>query len=178
MPKYLIAIANRQRGMKPDRRAVRALARSVLALEQVAAAEISVALVDDDEIHEINRTFLNHDFPTDVISFLLDVASGHVEPERPARATPRSKMRHKQSAVERGADRTIRRGAGKTIDGEIVISVDTARRNAADLGTSAEHELSLYLVHGLLHLCGYDDLTPREKRLMRRREAEALRARE
>jgi probable rRNA maturation factor len=175
MPKYSIAIANRQRSMTVDRRTVRALARGVLALEQVAAAEISVAFVDDGEIHEINRNFLNHDFPTDVISFLLDVDSGNFESERPAGRIPGTKTRRKQSAVELGVDRTIRRGAGKIIDGEIVISTDTARRNAAALGTSPEHELALYLVHGLLHLCGYDDLTPREKRLMRRREAEALR---
>ncbi len=175
MPKYSIAIANRQRSMKLDRRAVRVLARSVLALEQVAAAEISVAFVDDGEIHEINRTFLNHDFPTDVISFLLDGDSGHAAPERSGESSPRAKSQPKKTAAKHGETRTIRRGAGKTIDGEIVISVDTTRRNAVDLGTSPEHELALYLVHGLLHLCGYDDLTPREKRLMRRREAEVLR---
>jgi probable rRNA maturation factor len=44
--------------------------------------------------------------------------------------------------------------------GEIVISAETARRQARRFGTSLEHELRLYIVHGLLHLWGYDDKTP------------------
>jgi len=43
--------------------------------------------------------------------------------------------------------------------GEIVISTQTAKRQARQFGTSLAHELRLYLVHGLLHLCGYDDKT-------------------
>jgi probable rRNA maturation factor len=55
-----------------------------------------------------------------------------------------------------------------------VISAETARRWSVEYDNSSDRELELYLVHGLLHLCGYDDLAPREKRLMRRREAEVL----
>jgi probable rRNA maturation factor len=153
MNPYQVSIANRQKAVRIDRRGITSLARLTLEMELVVEAEISVAFVDDAEIHEINRKFLNHDFPTDVISFLLD--------ESPEAATANSPG-------------TVRRGAGRMIDGEIVISTDTAASNAARLGTTTEHELKLYLVHGLLHLCGYDDLTPREKRLMRRREAEVL----
>jgi probable rRNA maturation factor len=43
--------------------------------------------------------------------------------------------------------------------GEIVISVETAKRQARQYGTTVVHELRLYLVHGLLHLCGFDDKT-------------------
>jgi probable rRNA maturation factor len=149
-PSYSIAIANQQRVMRIDRRRLARLARAVLSREHVARAEISVAVVDDPQIHAINRKFLNHDCPTDVISFLLDgddAAKGW---------------------------RRRRRGSGKSIGGEIVISAQTARRSARDFKTIPEDELELYLVHGLLHLCGYDDRTPPEKRLMRRREAEAL----
>jgi len=117
----------------------------------VARAEISIGIVDDAQIHVINRQFLAHDCPTDVISFLLD-GGGEVKPRRGER-----------------------RGAGKSIGGEIVISAETARRSASEFNTTPARELELYLVHGLLHLCGYDDLSPSEKRLMRRREAEALR---
>ena len=150
---YQIEIANRQRSVKIDRRDLTRLARRVLSVEQVASASISLAVVDDDEIHEINRNFLNHDFPTDVISFLLDVS-----PAPPAPSLAGS----------------IRRGAGLNIEGEIVISADTAASNGRRLKTSTDHEIRLYLAHGLLHLCGYDDLTPKEKRIMRRREAEML----
>ncbi|MGH8093635.1 MAG: rRNA maturation RNase YbeY [Chthoniobacterales bacterium] len=52
--------------------------------------------------------------------------------------------------------------------GEIFISVETARRQAANYGTSLEHELRLYLVHGLLHLQGLSDHEPSAKRRMQR----------
>lgn len=151
-PKFSITVTNRQRGLRFDRRRLIRLARAVLLQEQVAAAEISVAILDDPQIHAINRQFLNHDYPTDVISFLLDCSLA--EPGESANG--------------------IRRGAAKAIEGEVVISAETAAANAVKYGISPQDELALYLVHGLLHLCGYDDLTPKEKRLMRRREAEAL----
>ena len=152
---FSIAIASRQRKLRIDRRRLMRLARSVLRREQVAAAEISVAIVDDQEIHAVNRQFLHHDYPTDVISFLLECPS--VETSSPDKLPT-----------------SIRRGAAKVIEGEVVISAETALRHAARFGTSPQHEVALYLVHGVLHLCGYDDQTPKEKRLMRRREAEAL----
>lgn len=151
---FRIHLAVRQRLLRTDRVGLARLARSVLRREQVSAAEISIAIVDDCQIHAVNRDFLGHDYATDVISFLLE-EPGDGPPFRPS-------------------TRSCRRGTGKTLDGEIVISAETALRNAARYGVPAEREIALYLVHGLLHLCGYDDLTPREKRLMRRREAEAL----
>jgi probable rRNA maturation factor len=55
-----------------------------------------------------------------------------------------------------------------------VVSAETARRRAPEFGWPPHQELTLYLVHGLLHLCGYDDTTPGEEQLMRRRESEVL----
>ncbi len=174
---YSIAIANRQRTVRIDRRRLIRLAKAVLEMEEVALAEISVAIVDDAEIHAINRQFLNHDSPTDVISFLLngedarDLKSpaGRKNAHKPSSAS-RSSRNHKSPSLDR------RRGSGKLLGGEIVISAETARRNAAEYRVSPHDELALYLAHGLLHLCGYDDRSPHEKRLMRRREAEALAA--
>ena len=59
--------------------------------------------------------------------------------------------------------------------GEICVSVDTAAAYAREHGRDFSAELSLYLVHGWLHLAGYDDLVPAKKRLMRGAEARALR---
>lgn len=59
--------------------------------------------------------------------------------------------------------------------GEICVSADTAARCARELKTDLGAELTLYLVHGWLHLAGHDDLEPRRKRAMRRAEARALR---
>ena len=58
--------------------------------------------------------------------------------------------------------------------GEVVISVETARRQARRLGHSLAEELDLLLIHGLLHLVGYDDRDPGEARLMHARELEIL----
>ncbi|MBI3865999.1 MAG: rRNA maturation RNase YbeY [Planctomycetia bacterium] len=174
MPKYSIAIANRQRALRIDRRAMAMLVRRVLGLEQVAAAEISIAFVGDAEMQAVNRQYLNHDFPTDVISFLLGATPVSGRQVTKAGSHSGKKQQVPDFRPGHNVQAAIRRGACKSIDGEIVISTETALSNASRLGTTPQHELALYLAHGLLHLCGYDDLSPREKRLMRRREAEAL----
>jgi probable rRNA maturation factor len=145
---YQIEVADRQASLKVSRPWLRKIAAGTLEAEGVIAAEISLALVNDAEIHEINRQFLEHDFATDVISFLLD--------------------------EDQPAARTVPRSAGRTLSGEIVLSTDTAIAEAARFGWSPQEECALYVVHGLLHLCGYDDLTPREKKIMRAREKEVL----
>ena len=109
----------------------------VLADSNYAEATISVAIVDDDEIQVVNRRFLEHDYATDVISFVLD------------------------------ADET-------SLDGEVVVSADTAARIAARLEWSVDDELLLYVVHGTLHLIGYDDLDPDSLREMRAQERVVL----
>jgi probable rRNA maturation factor len=154
--RHAIEVSNRQMQWRVNRPRLVAMAASTLTAERVAQARISVALVDDATIHEINRRFLNHDCPTDVISFLLE--------SRPVRRAPRSRRRASPE----------RRGAGKALEGEIIISVETAAREAAGFGWPTAREVSLYLVHGLLHLCGYDDLTPAERLVMRRREIDVL----
>jgi probable rRNA maturation factor len=130
------------------------VARRVLAEEQVAGAEISVALVDDPAIHDINRQYLGHDYPTDVISFLLEC-----EPAE------------EDSAI--GKLPSLR-GKGKRLDGELIISTETAIQEAKNYGWSPREELVLYLIHGLLHLVGYDDLSSTEQSVMRARERAML----
>ncbi len=121
----------------------------VIAAEEPASAELTVVLVDDAEIHRLNREFLGHDWATDVITFFDDA---------PADGTPSTGVR----------------GRGKKISGELVLSVETARREAARQGWDIGAELLLYCVHGWLHLCGYDDLTDVERPQMRQREREVL----
>lgn len=170
---YSIPIANEQRLLRVNGVRLAKLAEATLASERVRAADISVALVDDVRIHEINRDFLGHDYPTDVISFLLESA----QPRRKARhKAPLRKSNSRASGPRPQASSPTPspRGTGKSLSGEIIISVETAVAMAADYGWRPSHEVSLYLVHGLLHLCGYDDLTPLEQQLMRRREVEVL----
>lgn len=98
---------------------------------------VSVAVVDDETIHELNNQFLQHDYPTDVLSFVLED-----EPPR--------------------------------LEGEIVVSVDTARQHAAEAVWSPDDELALYIVHGALHLAGYRDKSPGDAAEMRQAEAMVL----
>jgi probable rRNA maturation factor len=100
-------------------------------------AIVSIAVVDDETIHELNRQFLAHDYPTDVLSFTLE--------DDPPR-----------------------------LEGEIIVSVDTARQNAFEAGWSADDELLLYVIHGTLHLAGYLDKDPEDYAAMRAAEAAVL----
>jgi probable rRNA maturation factor len=60
------------------------------------------------------------------------------------------------------------------LEGEIVVSAETAARAAPQFGWTAGDELLLYVIHGALHLVGYDDATPAQRAKMRRREKAAL----
>jgi probable rRNA maturation factor len=62
------------------------------------------------------------------------------------------------------------------LEAELILSAELAATTAHEAGTDFHAELALYLVHGLLHLCGYDDLTPEDAAAMRRREGEVLAA--
>jgi len=119
--------------------------------------ELSLALVNDAAIHELNKTYRNKDKPTDVLSFPLH--------ERPAGWKPK------------GAKGT-EIGAGFPFDGpigDVILSIDTARRQADAAGRPLVDELTMLLAHGLLHLLGYDHRNDAEDREMtaRTRELEA-----
>lgn len=60
------------------------------------------------------------------------------------------------------------------LEGEIVVGAETASRQAARFGWTAADELLLYVIHGALHLAGYDDRTPRQRAIMERRQTEYL----
>ena len=134
-----ISIASPQEAVAVDRARVREVVRAVLDGEDVADAELSVAFVDNATIHALNKRYLDHDEPTDVLSFPLS------EP-----------------------------GARK-LSGELVIGAEVARAQAAERGHDVQAELALYVIHGLLHLCGYDDQTDEGAAEMRRMERHYLR---
>ena len=140
--------------LKVDHKHLQDVVRQTLTAEQCKSATISVALVDNGTIHDLNRRYLQHDFETDVLSFLLDseladLSQLPIPPDAP-------------------------RGTGKRLDGEIIVSVEMACQTAEKYHWRPEDELTLYVVHGLLHLCGYDDRSEAERRRMRQREHEVL----
>ncbi len=120
---------------------------ATLTRHKVNRAQISFALVDDARIASINESFLHHEGPTDVITFDL-------RDETPAQSDEASNSSDK-NAPSHG-----------DMDGEIVISVETALRESGQRGHSLEAEVALYAVHGTLHLLGYDDQTEEESERM------------
>ncbi len=149
---YEIEVSDSQSCLAVDVPWIQARLQHVLRMQQVSAAQLSVAIVDDETMHRINQTHLQHDYPTDVLSFLYSET-------RPGTA-----------------DSTGPRGAGKLLEGELVVSAQTALRESREFGWQAHDELTLYLVHGLLHLCGYDDLTDQEQSEMRAQEQAVLKS--
>ena len=134
-----ISIATPQEIVPIDRARMREAVRIVLAGEDVADYEISLAFVDNSTIHRLNQRYLQHDEPTDVLSFPLS------EPN------------------------------ATKLAGELVVGVEVAAEQAADRGHDIQDELTLYVIHGLLHLCGYDDKNDAAEKQMRERERHYLR---
>jgi probable rRNA maturation factor len=114
------------------------------------ADAIEVAAVSEQEIIRMNRQYLGHDRVTDVIAFDLRENS---TPEMPD---------------EEEDDETI------NIVGEIAVCPESALKVCAEFKTTAEYEFVLYIVHGLLHIVGYDDLTPTDRATMKKRESEIM----
>ena len=100
--------------------------------------EISIIFLPDDSIREMNRSFLNHDYPTDVIAFNLEDIPG------------------------------------KTVEGEVYIGFERAREQAREFGASYREELHRLMIHGVLHLLGWEDDTPEKKQKMAARENDFL----
>ena len=150
-----IEVNQRQRSVRVNEQSLEQAARSVLQGEGVTQASIRVAIVDDPIIQMAHRQYLGHDAPTDVLSFPWPR-----ETDR-AQAGP---------AGEREFQPDNR------LEGDVMLSAETAAREAAAYGWSAGEELILYLVHGTLHLVGYDDRDEATRAEMREREMRYLRS--
>jgi len=106
---------------------------SVLDGEDKDYTSISVLLVSDDEIKEVNKKYLGHDYATDVVTFPL----------------------HEDSSP---------------IEGEIYVSLQTTEKNSKTYNNSHSNEIIRVVIHGILHLAGYDDSTSESKAEMKRKE--------
>ena len=135
---FHISVANEQATHSVDEAQLITAARAVLRDSRFSSATISLAVVDDETIHELNRQYLEHDYPTDVLSFVLADSNGHLE-------------------------------------GEVIISAETAATQAAEIGWPAPAEQLLYVIHGMLHLIGYRDESPADALQMRTAEQRYLR---
>ena len=127
---------------------LREAVEATLRRHRTPAAQISVAIVDDGRMAHLNELHLKRDGPTDVLAFDLR------DPPPAGQAM----------------------APGEPVDGEIIVSVDTAAREANERGHGLDAELALYAVHGTLHLLGYDDRNERDGARMHEIEDEILSA--
>ena len=121
------------------------IARITLEHEDVGDCQLSVAVTTDAEIHALNRRYAAEDRPTDVLAFSQEEGESFVAPP--------DQLRHL---------------------GDVVISLETAERQAAEAGHDLDAEMAHLLAHGVLHLLGYDHAAPHEERQMRERERAVL----
>lgn len=103
---------------------MRRVARRILSVSGYPKAELSILIVDNQQIREINRDYLQRDWPTNVIAFAQREGPG-------------------------GALHPL-------VLGDVVISAERAAADAAEANIPFEHEIWFLLIHGILHLLGYD----------------------
>ncbi|HEU5409292.1 MAG TPA: rRNA maturation RNase YbeY [Nitrospira sp.] len=122
------------------------LAEHVLSVVGESRSELSLELTGDSRMRRLNREYRKNDRPTDVLAFPI-----------------------REAVMPRGV-RPI-----SPMLGDVVISLPTAVRQAREARRSIDDELAILLVHGVLHLCGYDhERNPREAARMLRRERALL----
>ncbi len=112
--------------LRLPRTRLRQLIHTILHAEGAQFGYLSVVLADHATVRALNRTYLAHDYDTDVLSFPLSETPG-------------------------------------VIEGEIYVDLDTAAERHAEFGASFLQEACRYVVHGVLHLLGYDDSSPEAK---------------
>jgi probable rRNA maturation factor len=136
----VIHYRNRVRRSGVDGRALVATAQTLLETCAEGDSSISLTLVNDAAIRELNRAHRGKDAATDVLSFPLDPEDGSDD------------------------------GDPERLLGDVVISIDTARRQAADYDARLQAEIYRLLIHGLLHVLGHDHEEPDERTVMTREE--------
>jgi probable rRNA maturation factor len=159
-----VFVADEQSEVELDTARWARLAAGVLAAEGVRGhAELSLLFVRADDISALNREFLDHDGPTDVLAFPIDGELVEVDdgPE------PR----------RRGPDRPPPDpGELPLLLGDVVVCPEVAASQAGEHAGTLDDELALLVVHGVLHVLGHDHAEPQEMARMRAREVELLQA--
>jgi len=129
---------------------VKKIVQQILEAEGVAPPyEVSLVFTDSDTVKQLNQDYRGVDEPTDVLAFYM--------------------------LPQKGADSSFALPPdGVTRLGEVIISYPQAAEQAKEQGHSPERELALLIIHGMLHLLGYDHEEPEEEAEMRTREKELL----
>ena len=143
-------IVNRQRSIHLTRRPSESFLRKICRELKVATSDVTICFVSDLEIARMNRRFRRKTGPTDVLSFPAFAQGSSKVVSESAR---RRKRRPLHTAVTASRE-------SKYL-GDIAISPQTAKRNAKKYGRTLADELKILILHGMLHLLGYDHETDR-----------------
>ena len=136
-----IRISNRQKKFKIHPQAIEFLCVQLLAGEsQNDESELDLSIVDDEEIEKLNVEYLHHQGPTDVISFS-----------------------QRENICEYDDQQTEQLG-------DVVVSADRALDQSKSFNTNFNDEFGLYIIHGILHLLGYDDIEDEKKMVMEKQQ--------
>ena len=184
-----VEIVHPERSLEVD--PLRRLTRRVAEGEDREIGYLSIVLADHETVTRLNREYLGHDYETDVLSFPLgpeepwelEMPEGLSDSEEPAKPGARGSFpgpeetgNEKVAGQTSEANRTNRGldeekpGRVSPVRGEIYVDLDTAAERAPEFETTFEEEAARYLVHGLLHLMGYDDRDEEGQRQMRELE--------
>jgi probable rRNA maturation factor len=121
------------------------MVRKILRHEAIGSAQLSVVFVTDQRMKSLNQKYLRHSFSTDVLAFDF------------------------RSSSEKKKDQPV-----KELNAEIVISTAAACRQAKIFGSTPDREIALYLIHGILHLLGFDDHRKVDIKRIRREEEKLM----
>jgi len=145
-----ITIIDQQKKVPLKLSSLRKIVKTILHKEGIVHASLSFVFVTHQKIRALNRKYLHHDYATDTIAF------------------------DNQERDSKTVRYPSRRKKAKSIAGDIVISTDAVLRCAPLYGVSLQQELVLYMIHGLLHLMGFNDHHAQEIEKMRKKEKEIL----
>jgi probable rRNA maturation factor len=140
-----LALLNRQRTKKINTRLLREIVQQVLVELKIETVELGISLVGAREMTLLNETFLKHEGSTDIITF---------DYQEPGTGSQKPELK---------------------LHGELFICVDEAILQAKRFRSTWQSEIVRYVVHGILHLLGHDDLKPALRRRMKREENRLVR---
>lgn len=162
-------ILNRQRAVRVARRPLEAFLKRLMVELDLRSRDLTICLVGDEEIARLNEAFRGKKGPTDVLSFPADKMRWA--------STKRRQEIHARSATKPEGAEPKRPEASQTgayYLGDIAIAPETARRYAKRNGRTLKNELRVLILHGVLHLLGYDheaddgEMNRLERKLRRR----------
>ena len=134
---FSVDVINEQDDIEIDEEKIKFICSKIISDAGFRTGHLGVVLTDNTTIRVLNREYLEHDCPTDVISFGLELTEEHLE-------------------------------------ADVVVSAEVAKERCKEFDTDEEPEIYLYVIHGTLHLVGYDDKEKEQIQIMRRMEAKYL----